>query len=235
MVGNKDKHENIFPSLLPYSRAQLHSFIFYSISCLPQSEQHKGMGNRRLVSVHNTSSLPLLPLHTFPLFQQQAFMVNLLHHGLSKDQRSFRKYPPALARDPPQAATWICALTRSSPQAVPAPLSSPPRPTEEYLPRYSEALLSPSSPPLPLVLTRLFLILYFFFFLLCPCRTSALYVITEVPPSWLMGSAVSHKGSIVKPHGSTCGLLEPDPEPHPQNSPLQSLNSTFPPTPNTHH
>jgi len=127
---------------------------------------------------------------------------NLLLHGLlSMDHSSFRKYPPTLAWGPIWAQQcgyllWCCPLhglqaNTYSTMAIstgckgffaPVPGASPP---------------SPSS--LTLVFTGLFLTLF------SPHSSppySVLlflkYVLSEVPPAWLMGSAVSCGGSVVE-------------------------------------
>lgn len=55
-----------FPSPPPFSKEQLQSFTPNSVP-YPFPKKHRRIGNRGLQSVHNSSSLLLLPPHTLPL------------------------------------------------------------------------------------------------------------------------------------------------------------------------
>lgn len=75
MVGNKQTQVKLaFSPILssPFSQVQLHSFFPNCPSSSPHPQQHRGMGTGGLWSVLNSSSLPLLPPHTFPLLQHQS-------------------------------------------------------------------------------------------------------------------------------------------------------------------
>lgn len=100
----------------------------------------------------------------------QSFRVNLLQPGLSMGHSFFREHPPAPVWGPLQAALWY--LLHSG-----AP---------------------PSPPSLTLMLKGLF---HHTFFLTAHTPGSVLHflkhVLTEVPPAWLMCSAVPRGGSVV--------------------------------------
>lgn len=184
------------------------------------------MGSRWLQSLHYSSFLLLLPPPTFLLLPEsfqglQSFRKNLLQHGLSMGHNSFRKYPTALAWGPTWIAVWISALVWSSSHAA-----------GKYLLWQLKYFLylSFSDLDVPTAVSSSFphfsAFLIFLHFLK--------YVFTEMPPAWLVGSAVFCGGSIMETTGTVCVLHRADPGLFSQRLPLHPpATKTLTPTPNT--
>lgn len=177
------------------------------------------MGGRRLQSLYYSSFLLLLLPPTFLLLLEpfqglQSFRKSLLQHGLSMGHNSFRKYPTALAWAPTWAAVWISVLLWSSPHAA-----------GKYLLWQLKYFLylSFSDLDVPTAVSSSFPHFSAFLMFLPFLK----YAFTDMPPAWLMGSAVSCGGSIMEPTATVCVQHRADPVLFSQGLPVH------PPAPKT--
>lgn len=183
-----------------------------------ESESRDGVKSITAPLCHSSSHLSSRLVWVLP--QTQAFTINLLLHVLSTDHRSFWKYPPVLAWDPPQAAVWT-----SAPQWF-SPIGAWKYLVHHRLLHGLQRNIYPGAfkcflsllPFLPVVFAR-FLTLFSPLTSLRLCNAFApSYVITEML-SWLRGSAVSCSGYIVESPETAQQTLNTSHRGHPCSTP----------------
>ena len=146
------------------------------------------MGSGWLQSLHNSSSLLLLPLQAFPLLCES-------FHGLQSFRKSMLQHRPQFLHEISTCSGMGFSMGCSVGICSSVVLSTCCR---------EISVLAAGPPPLPFVLWPwcslcCFLLFFSLLISLLDVLTFLKYIFTEVPPTTLMGSAVSCGVSIMEP------------------------------------